>query len=112
MILKTKQLTKYFGGFYIFHDTIPPKVKPLNIFNDKNIRFQNKFDFKISDNLSGISSYKCYIDDKWVLMEYDYKKSLLTHYKHGVIGVGKHNLKLVVSDAVNNKKVYTCTFYN
>ena len=104
--------TKYFGNFYIFHDTIPPTIKPLNIHSGKNIGFQNKFDFKISDNLSGIKSYNCYIDGKWVLMEYDFKKARLTHYKHNVISKGKHELKLIVSDAVGNEKVYRCSFYN
>tara|TARA_Y100000766_G_scaffold285412_1_gene308705 strand:+ start:13339 stop:15051 length:1713 start_codon:yes stop_codon:yes gene_type:complete len=104
--------TKYFGGFYIFHDTIPPKIKPLNIYDGKNIRFQNKFDFRISDNLAGVKTYKCYIDDKWVLMEYDQKKSRLTHYKHKMFSSGKHTLKLIVTDFVDNQKVYSCSFLN
>ena len=104
--------TKYFGGFYIFHDTIPPRIKPLNIHNGKNIQFQQKIDFSISDNLSGIESYNCYIDGEWVLMEYDYKKSRLTHYKHNVISQGAHELKLVITDAVNNERIYKCMFYN
>ncbi len=104
--------TKYFGDFYIYHDTIAPKIKPLNIYNGKNISSQSKFDFKISDNLAGIESYNCYIDGKWILMEYDYKKALLTHFKHGVIGKGKHELKLVVRDTVGNEEVYKCSFYN
>ena len=104
--------TKHFGDFYIFHDTIPPKIKPLNIHEGKNIRLQSKFDFKISDNLAGIESYNCFIDGKWVLMEYDFKKSRLTHYKHDVIPAGKHELKLVVIDAVGNEKIFRCSFYN
>ena len=87
-------------------------IKPLNIYSGKNIGLQNKFDFKISDNLSGIESYNCYIDGKWVLMEYDFKKARLTHYKHNVISKGKHELKLIVSDAVGNEQVYKCSFYN
>ena len=78
----------------------------------ENIEFQNKFDFRISDNLAEIESYNCYIDGKWVLMEYDFKKSRLTHYKHNVISKGKHELKLVINDAVGNEKIYECTFYN
>jgi hypothetical protein len=104
--------TKYFGDFYIYHDTIPPVIKPLNIFPKKNISNQSTFDFKISDNLAGIKSYNCYIDGKWILMEYDYKKNRLTHFKHGMISKGKHDLKLVVKDSVGNKKVYNCSFYN
>lgn len=104
--------TRYFGDFYIYHDTIPPVIKPLNIYNGKNISNQSKFDFKITDNLSGIKSYNCFIDGKWVLMEYDYKLARLTHYKHNVISSGKHTLKLIISDALNNTSVYTCTFVN
>lgn len=104
--------SKYFGSFYIYHDTIPPKIKPLNIYNGKNISGQSKFDFRISDNLAGISSYNCYIDGKWILLEYDYKKARLTHYKHGVISKGKHQLKLVVTDAVGNKSEFNCSFTN
>ncbi len=104
--------SKYFGSFYIYHDTIPPKIKPINIYQGKNISKQNKFDFTISDNLAGIKSYDCYIDNKWVLMEYDYKKSRLTHYKHQMIPKGEHRLKLVVIDAVGNKREFNCSFIN
>lgn len=104
--------TKYFGNFYIYHDTISPAIKPLNIYSEKNISNQSKFDFKITDNLAGIKSYNCFIDGKWVLMEYDYKKNRLTHYKHNVISKGKHDLKLIVEDYVGNRKVYNCSFYN
>tara|TARA_B110000211_G_C14057223_1_gene543933 strand:+ start:87 stop:1808 length:1722 start_codon:yes stop_codon:yes gene_type:complete len=104
--------SKYFGSFYIYHDTIPPRIKPLNIYNGKNISKQSKFDFKISDNLSGIKSYDCYIDGEWILLEYDYKKARLTHYKHGVIKPGEHKLKLVIIDAVGNKEEFNCKFIN
>ena len=104
--------TKYFGEFYIYHDTVPPKIIPLNISNGKNIATQSKFDFKISDNLAGIKNFNCYIDGKWVLMEYDYKKARITHYKHNVISKGKHELKLVVQDKIGNESLYKCSFYN
>lgn len=104
--------TRYFGSFYIYHDTIKPVIKPINIYNGKNISGQSKFDFTITDNLAGIKSYNCYINDEWVLMEYDYKRNRLTHYKHGKIPKGKNNLKLVVIDAVGNTKVYKCWFLN
>ena len=104
--------TKYFGDFYIYHDTIAPKIIPLNITNGKNIANQSKFDFKISDNLAGIKNFNCYIDGKWVLMEYDHKKARITHYKHNVISKGRHELKLVVQDKIGNESVYKCSFYN
>jgi len=104
--------SKYFGSFYIYHDTAPPIIKALNIYNGKDISKQSKFDFKILDNLSGIKSYDCFIDGKWVLTEYDFKKNRLTHYKHGVIVPGEHKLKLIVVDEVGNKKEFNCKFTN
>lgn len=104
--------SKYFGSFYIYHDIIAPKIKPLNIYNSKNISQQSTFDFTITDNLTGIKSYDCYIDGKWILLEYDYKKARLTHYKHQVISAGKHNLKLIVVDEVGNKSEFSCSFIN
>lgn len=104
--------SKYFGSFYIYHDTLAPRIKPLNIYNGKNISKQSKFDFRVSDNLSGMKTYNCYIDGKWILLEYDYKKARLTHYKHDVISKGEHQLKLVITDAVGNEKTFECKFTN
>lgn len=104
--------SRYFGDYYIYHDTIAPVIKPLNIYNGKNVRNQNTIDFRITDNLAGIQSYNAYVDGKWILMEYDYKRARLTHFKHKVIASGKHQFKLVVVDVVGNEQVFKCSFEN
>lgn len=102
--------SKYFGDFYIYHDNTAPTIKSLNIYNGKNIAKQRTISFKISDDLSGINTYNCYVDGKWILMEYDYKRNLIEYLIDDKISPGKHQLKLVVQDAVGNENMFECTF--
>ncbi len=104
--------TNKFGKFAIAIDTISPVIKPENIYknakfiNDKSIRF------KITDNLSGVSKYNGYIDDKWVLFKYDAKNNLLKYEfdehieKTGVL----HKISLKVVDDRKNISTYTTNF--
>jgi hypothetical protein len=42
---------KEFGDFTVMIDTVPPAIKPINIFNGKNITNQAEIRMVISDNL-------------------------------------------------------------
>ncbi|MCK7542446.1 MAG: hypothetical protein MZV63_72030 [Marinilabiliales bacterium] len=60
-------------------DTISPEIK-VNGFKDGiDLTGRKELKFYISDNFSGIGSYEGYIDDKWVLFEYDPKNNLILH---------------------------------
>ena len=63
----------------------------------------------ISDNLSGIKTYRGEIDGKWVLMDYDAKSAKLTHVFDNLPS-GSHVFKLEVTDFVDNKKVIEIPF--
>ncbi len=92
-----------FGYFYVTVDTIPPVITPN--FKDKaDLRGQKMMTVKIWDDLSGIKSYNGYIDDKWVLFEYDAKRNLLTYTfdKTRTTQGKKHKLVLEVSDRKDN----------
>ncbi|KAF5307111.1 hypothetical protein FQR65_LT18454 [Abscondita terminalis] len=67
------------GSYYIAVDTVAPVITARNLTNGKNLANQSKIDFTISDNLSGIQTFNAYIDDKWVLMEYDPKNRHVWH---------------------------------
>jgi hypothetical protein len=60
--------------------------------------------------MSGIKSYAGTIDNKWVLMEWDYKSKILSYTFNGDIAPGKHNFELVVVDGKNNTSTYTAEF--
>ncbi|MCH3923296.1 MAG: MATE family efflux transporter [Bacteroidales bacterium] len=92
-----------FGIFTVGVDTIPPTITNLNFKNNKKLfRSQKSLKVRIKDNLSGIRSYNAYLNDKWVLMEYDGKNSLLTYTIDDNLLQGKNTLKLVVKDKKNN----------
>lgn len=105
-----KGRSRNLGSFYIAADSIPPTIKPVNIANNKNLGAARSIMVRISDNLSGIKSYNAYIDDEWVLMDYDQKYSLLTYTFDEKYVPGKHVFRLVVTDQKNNSSQYLATF--
>ena len=106
-----KAQARNFGDFEIRIDSVPPKVIPLNIFDGANLARVKTIHFKISDNLSGIKTYVCKIDGRWVLAEWDYKTRLLNCSFDENIRPGKHQLDLVVGDNKDNFTTYTANFY-
>lgn len=106
-----KTFIKTFGSFYIRVDTVPPVIRPINITNEKSMIGATKLITRIADNLSGIKTYKGFIDGKWVLMEYDYKSGNLWHTFDERTAAGKHSFKLVVTDAKDNTTTFDATFY-
>lgn len=102
--------TRNFGNFYVTVDTIPPTITARNLSNGKNVAAQSKIDFTIRDNFSGIQSFNGYINDEWVLMEYDPKNRHLWHRFDRSLPKGKHRFKLVVRDWKDNETVYEASF--
>ena len=98
-----------FGEYSVTTDTIAPKIQPINEFSWGANGFVS---FIISDNFSGIKSYRGEIDGKWVKFEADNKTSSISyklsdkHVKRGE----KHNLTLTVVDNCGNTKNYSSNF--
>ncbi|MCB0402570.1 MAG: M23 family metallopeptidase [Flavobacteriales bacterium] len=101
--------TKAFGGFAVMIDTIAPTIVPLNIIPDRHMATYNEIEFKIGDNLSGIKSYRGSIDGKWVIMEYEAKKSKV-FYTIEDLSKGNHEFTLELTDGVGNKTVRSIPF--
>lgn len=99
-----------FGSFTVVVDTIAPWIKPVSFYNRKKLTWQKYISFSIGDKLSGIDDFDLYIDDEWVLSEYEPKNSRLKHRINPATKPGEHKLKLVISDERGNKKEYNATF--
>ena len=99
-----------FGEFCIAADTTQPIIKGLNIFPGKKLNRQKSIKCIIYDNESGIQSFRGSIDDKWILMEYDYKNKLLIHKIKDDLDKGEHMFKLEVTDKLGNLKKYLVKF--
>ncbi|MCK9400489.1 MAG: M23 family metallopeptidase [Bacteroidales bacterium] len=95
-----------FGNYSVSVDTMPPKINPVQAETFKNLTGQKKIKFIISDEMSGISTYRGTLNGKWVLMEYDAKNDLLFYTIDEQLLKGENNMKLEVVDMKNNRKIY------
>ena len=98
-----------FGYFYVLLDTTAPKITPVNV-KQNQLFTGNTIRFTISDNLSGIVSYKGLLDGKWTLMEYDPKNKRLQYTMDKELAAGEHSLQITVADDVKNETVYLLKF--
>ncbi|MEQ6123890.1 M23 family metallopeptidase [Pseudotenacibaculum sp. MALMAid0570] len=104
--------TKTLGNYTLLIDSQKPKIYNPNFKNGSWMTNHNYLTIRVSDAQSGIKSYQAYIDDEWVLMEYDLKKKKLSYdFRDKKLVGSKHIFKLVVSDNVGNTNTYTATFY-
>ena len=99
------------GQFILVKDTIAPKISIAKPIQDKWITDQKSISITISDDLSGVKTYNGYINDKWVLFEYENKLKRLTHtFDDKLLLEGKNNLKIVVTDNVGNSTIFETQF--
>ncbi len=109
---KLSAKTKTFGSYVLVADTTAPTIKPINFQNKKWVSKNKTLKIKITDNLSGISSYRATINGKFILMEYNYKKDVLTYdFADEIISDAENNLKLIVIDNVGNNATFEATFF-
>ena len=96
-----------FGRYTLYYDTIAPVIRLYRAPSAYNYKGRKTISARITDNLSGIKSYNCYIDDKWVLFEYDAKSNKITGYKDHFPSYksGKKELRIEVVDNCGNKSV-------
>jgi hypothetical protein len=97
--------TNSFGDFFIGIDTIAPKIIFMNVQNDI-LSDTVSMKFAISDDLSGIASYKGYINNKWEVFEYDAKNNLLEYYFDINSPSGKLDVEIVVIDKKKNSTTF------
>jgi flagellar hook protein FlgE len=106
-------LANEFGSYVIAIDTIAPVITPLTMTEKKKLNSEKQIQFKISDNLSGIKSFRGEIDGQWVLFEFYPKTKTISYtFDKKRMEFGKnHHLSLVVIDNKGNKSAYNTTFY-
>lgn len=100
--------TKELGTYELVQDTENPSVRFMN---EKDIfTAEDQLIFEIEDDLSGIGSYNGFLNDDWILFEYDYKTKKLIHkLSDKKFTSGTNVLKLVVTDRVGNTTTFEHT---
>ena len=96
--------TRSMGEFTIKIDSVAPKVSASNFKDGQSVKELKSLRFKITDDMTGIETYNIYLDDVWVLGQYDAKNALLYYEFDDKIKKGTNNVKVVVTDGVGNSK--------
>ncbi|WP_102406499.1 M23 family metallopeptidase [Parabacteroides bouchesdurhonensis] len=98
---------KELGNYAIRQDSQAPTITPINkeTWISKQI-----ISFRLSDNLSGVQSYKGTIDGEYALFEMNNKSVISYHFDKERLQPGKHLLELTVTDACDNLTFYSYTF--
>ncbi len=98
---------KNFGWFQLTIDSLSPIIKThLDLYRLRGISQLNSLSFTIVDRLSGIGKYKLFLNEKWVLAEFDLKNNLLTYDFDEETPWGIIKVKLDVEDKVGNKSTF------
>ena len=106
--LKTKSL----GTYFIKKDTIPPKIRLQNFKDGDWITNKKNIKIKILDDETGIKNYNVWINGKWMLFEYEYKKNELVYNFDSYFENNVDNKIFIrIEDMVGNRTEKTFNFY-
>lgn len=94
--------TRNMGKFKVMEDVRSPTIKLLS----KN---REQIKFRISDDLSGINSFRCEVNGKWLLMKYEHKTATIYSEKLDKSLPLSGQVVLKVKDNAGNEAVYTTT---
>jgi hypothetical protein len=104
--------TKTLGNYTLLSDSKKPTIEFLYFKDQQWLTNSKTLKVRIADMGSGIKDFRATIDGKWVLMQYNHKKRILTYNFSDKKLVGsKHIFKIVVSDNVGNTNALSATFF-
>jgi len=95
------------GQYSLAMDTIAPAILPVEQATWKS---KQQFAFRLTDNLSGVKSYRGEIDGEFALFERNNRSVITYHFDKDRLQRGEHTLRLIVEDACGNEAVYTHSF--
>ncbi len=101
---------KAFGRYVIMIDMYRPIIKPVNVFKNKDMSRDTALAFEVTDNLSGVGSFRGTIDGKWVLFQLNPKNDWVYYLFDEHVGKGTHKVRLTASDEVGNTSSYETEF--
>lgn len=108
---KLNARTKNLGTYKILIDDKAPKIYGLSFKDGDNLDDASTIKINISDDQSGIKSYAGYLNDKWILMDYDYKTNSLIHNLSDDVFINGENVfRVEVADFAGNTTKFEAKF--
>jgi len=76
------------------------------------LKEQKVISVSVTDLQSDVNTYNGFLNGKWILLEYDYKTKKLVHNLDDNIYVqGRNDLKIVVTDNLQNSTTFESYFF-
>lgn len=98
--------TNTLGIYLIAKDSVNPIIKPINFKDNSSISENWSLRVEIEDKETGVNKYSMYVNNEWVLADYDAKNKLLVYQIDSHIKKGHNDLKVIVTDMVGNEAIY------
>lgn len=100
--------TKELGTYELVTDKTDPIVNFVSDYD--TFTKEDVLVFEIEDKLSGINTYSGYLNNEWILFDYDYKTKKLIHkLSDEKFTPGTNTLRLEVTDRVGNNTTFEQT---
>lgn len=100
---------KSFGNYTVMVDTVPPTITNVDLRAD--MRGRKGFSITVTDDLSGIDTYRGTLDGQWILLDYEPKTNTLSHsFDKHTSASGQRVFKLEVKDERGNTSSWGLTF--
>lgn len=104
-------ISKNLGEYTLMSDNVSPTIRALGFKNEQWLTKFTTLKVKIHDKGSGIKTYRGEIDGEWIRMALNPKTGTLTYdFSDKKLEGTLHNLKVVVTDNVNNSTTFTTSF--
>lgn len=104
--------TRTLGTYTLLRDSVPPQIVPKNFKDGQWLNNYSYLSLSITDDLSGIASYRALLDGEWILMEYEPKTNTITYdFADRTLEGTRHELKVTVTDQVGNSRILDLIFY-
>ena len=104
---------KNMGTYKIQYDSIAPTISAKNFKDGSRLNYYQKLILKVDDKHTGVNSYEAYLNDEWILMEYEPKDKTLTYnFDDKIAGDNNsYHLRILVTDQLNNSKEFHAYFH-
>ncbi len=104
--------TRDLGTYTLARDSVAPTISPKNFKEKQWLSNYSYLSLEITDDLSGIDTYRATLNGKWILMEYEPKTNTITYdFDDNIVDDTQCELEVIVTDNVGNSSTFTSTFF-
>ena len=99
------------GRFSVYADTLMPSLSALDISSEGNIgkNYSGTFRFRVNDNETGVAEWEAWLNDKFLMLEYEYKDNML-FARRPKFQPGTNTIRILIKDGVGNEMEYKTGF--